>query len=111
MVWLVPTLERFPRSQKFLLCKEVLRAKGYLRYMDDFALFHDSADQLDEWRQRIARYLQGRQLRLHPRKTAIERTSEPAQFLGFVLQGDGGGRLPEDNVRRWNRWPHGQSGE
>ena len=82
-------------------CKEVLRAKGYLRYVDDFALFHDSAAQLDEWRQRIARYLQGRRLRLHPRKTAILRTSEPAQFLGFVLLGDGGRRLPEDNVRRF----------
>ena len=82
-------------------CKEVLRVKGYLRYVDDFALFHDNADQLDEWRQRIARYLEGRRLRLHPRKTAILPTTGPAQFLGFVLLRGAGRRLPEANVRRF----------
>lgn len=35
-------------------CKEVLRAKGYLRYVDDFALFHDDPDRLEDWRHRIA---------------------------------------------------------
>jgi len=30
-------------------CKEVLRAKGYLRYVDDFALFHDDPGQLEDW--------------------------------------------------------------
>ena len=49
--------------------KEVLRAKGYLRYVDDFALFHDDPARLEDWRGRIARYLEGRRLRLHPRKT------------------------------------------
>ena len=38
-------------------CKEVLRAKGYLRYVDDFALFHDDREQLEDWRQRIVSYL------------------------------------------------------
>ena len=32
-------------------CKEVLRAKGYLRYVDDFALFDDDAGRLQEWRE------------------------------------------------------------
>ena len=50
-------------------CKEVLRAKGYLRYVDDFALFHDDPACLQDWRYRIARYLEDRRLRLHPRKT------------------------------------------
>ena len=82
-------------------CKEVLRAKGYLRYVDDFALFHDSYGQLEEWRHRIAEYLEGRRLLLHPRKTAILPTKEPARFLGFVLLPGGRRRLPEDNVRRF----------
>ena len=82
-------------------CKEVLRAKGYLRYVDDFALFHDSPEQLREWRCCIDRFLEGRRLRLHPRKTAILPTSEPAPFLGFVLLPGGFRRLPEDNVRRF----------
>ena len=96
-------------------CKEVLRAKGYLRYVDDFALFHDDPVQLAEWRRRVAKYLEGRRLTLHPRKTAILPTAEPATFLGFVLLPDGRRRLPEDNVRRFrnrlrglrDRWRHG----
>ena len=95
-------------------CKEVLRARGYLRYVDDFALFHDDRDRLQEWRERIETFLVGRRLRLHPRKTEIVSTREPAQFLGFVLLPDGRRRLPEDNVRRFrnrlrglrDRWSH-----
>jgi retron-type reverse transcriptase len=63
---------------------EVLRAP-YVRYVDDFALFHDDPAVLAAWRQRIERYLGGRRLRVHPRKTAILPTAEPAKFLGFVL--------------------------
>ena len=44
-------------------CKEDLRAKGYLRYVDDFALFHDDPERLEDWRCRIARFLEGRRLR------------------------------------------------
>ena len=90
---------------------EVLRAP-YVRYVDDFALFHDDHTVLAEWRQRIDRYLEGRRLKLHPRKTVILPTCEPSQFLGFVLAPDkqphrsrsvprGRRSLPEDNVRRF----------
>ena len=51
-------------------CKEVLRAKGYLRYVDDFALFHDDRERLEDWRMRIERWLEGRRLRLHPFRVA-----------------------------------------
>ena len=96
-------------------CKEVLRAKGYLRYVDDFALFGDDAGRLAEWRERIARYLEGRRMLLHPDKTWIAATTEPATFLGFVLLPGGYRRLPEGNVRRFRnrlrgmraRWRHG----
>ena len=68
-----------------------------------------------EWRRRIERYLEGRRLRLHPDKTHVAPTSEPATFLGFVLLPGGGRRLPEENVRRFrnrlrgmrDRWRHG----
>ena len=82
-------------------CKEVLRAKGYLRYVDDFALFHDAPGVLADWQRRIDRYLEGRRLKLHPRKTYITETSAPASFLGYVLLPGGRRRLPEDNVRRF----------
>ena len=98
-------------------CKEMLRAKGYLRYVDDFALFHDDPSVLEEWRSRIAVFLEGRRLRLHPRKTRILPTTEPAPFLGFVLLPGGRRRLPEENVRRFRnrlrglraRWTQGSA--
>lgn len=79
---------------------EVLQAP-YVRYVDDFALFHDSPAVLAEWRSRIEHYLAGRRLKLHPRKTNISSCAEPAQFLGLVLHADGRRSLPEDNVWRF----------
>ena len=81
-------------------CTEVLRAP-YLRYVDDFALFHDDPGVLAAWQERISSYLARRRLSLHPRKTVILPTREPAPFLGLDLLPDGRRRLPEDNVRRF----------
>ena len=79
---------------------EVLRAP-YLRYVDDFALFADDPAQLDAWRDRAAVFLARRRLSLHPAKTGISRTGDPAAFLGFVLLPGGRRQLPEENVRRF----------
>jgi RNA-directed DNA polymerase len=79
---------------------EVLRAP-YLRYVDDFALFHKDPAVLARWRLQVERYLVGRRLKLHPSKTMMLPCSEPAQFLGFELHASGRRRLPEDNVRRF----------
>jgi len=80
-------------------CAEVLHAP-YLRYVDDFALFGDDAAMLEDWRRQIADFLARRRLKLHPRKTVILPTNEPATFLGFELHPDGKRRLPEDGVAR-----------
>ena len=72
-----------------------------MRDVDDFALFHDDLDRLAEWRRRIARFLEGRRLRLRPIKTRIVETEELEAFLGFALQPGGGHRLPEENARRF----------
>ena len=81
-------------------CKEVLRAP-YVRYVDDFALFSDNPMDLQAWHQRVADYLAKRRLALHPAKTMMVRTAEPAQFLGFVAFADGHRRLPAVNVTRF----------
>ena len=78
---------------------EVLRAP-YLRYVDDFALFHDDPAVLAQWRDRIAAWLARRRLSLHPRKTVIQHTAYPTAFLGYVVWPDGR-RLPEETVRRF----------
>ena len=81
-------------------CTEALSAP-YVRYVDDFALFADDADVLADWRGRIDRFLEGRRLRLHPRKTWNAPTAEPTEFLGYALAPGGRRRLPEDNVARF----------
>jgi len=80
--------------------KEVLRAPGYVRYVDDFAVFGDDAEGIEAWRRAIGRFLEGRRLRLHPQKTGIRGSAEPAEFLGFVTM-PGRRLLPEANVRRF----------
>ncbi len=79
---------------------EVLHAP-YVRYVDDFALFHVDAAVLADWRARIERYLKGRRLKLHPRKTIILPSAVSATFLGLELHAGGGRSLPEENVRRF----------
>jgi hypothetical protein len=73
----------------------------YVRYVDDFALFHNDPTVLADWCVEIERYLAGRRLRLHPKKTFIASTTKNATFLGFELLADGSRRLPEDNVQRF----------
>ena len=82
-------------------CQERLGCRGYVRYVDDFALFHDDAVVLAEWRDAIAAFLARRRLSLHPRKTFVAANALPATFLGMVFCPDGRRRLPEDNVRRF----------
>jgi RNA-directed DNA polymerase len=84
----------------------------YVRYMDDFALFHDDPVMLEEWRALISRHLAARRLKLHPRKTVIAPVAQPALFLGFELAPcklplsrgrakSRARRLPEDNILRF----------
>ena len=79
---------------------EVLRAP-YVRYVDDFALFHDDPALLAEWRGRLETYLQGCRLKVHPDKTFIQPAALSADFLGLTLEPDGFRRLPEASVRRF----------
>ncbi len=79
---------------------EVLMAP-YVRYVDDFALFHDDPEMLRSWRVQIERFLEGRRLKLHPRKTVILPTDVATPFLGLVLMADGKRRLPEENTVRF----------
>lgn len=82
-------------------CTEVLGAP-YVRYVDDFALFHDDPAVLAEWRERIAGFLLKRRLTLHPHKTFIAPTVDPAEFLGLVLMANNRRMLPEANIARFN---------
>lgn len=82
--------------------KRTLRARGYLRYMDDFVLFGESLAQVKEYRNRIAAFLQIRRLRLHPRKTNIMPVKSSFRFLGFSVS-PGGLRIPKPAVHRFSK--------
>ncbi len=63
--------------------KHHLKAKNYIRYVDDFVILHCSKSRLWEWQQRIADFLKGLKLELHPDKCKISPLSRGSSFLGF----------------------------
>jgi len=83
--------------------KDDLGVKGYVRYVDDFLLFGDTKQQLQQWRDHIA-IRAGRDMRLllHSRKTRIFPVSEGMPFLGFRVWPTHRRLLP-DSVRRARR--------
>lgn len=65
--------------------KERLRAKGYIRYVDDFVVFSSSKSELNDFRKEIQNYLINLRLKVHPNKTQIKRTIDGIPFLGFTI--------------------------
>jgi retron-type reverse transcriptase len=82
--------------------KETLRAKQYVRYVDDFALFADDPEFLASARRAIEDYLDTLRLKIHPIKSQLFQTHHGANFLGFRI-------LPQqirvrtENLRRARR--------
>ncbi len=65
--------------------KHVLKAKRYLRYVDDFVLFHHDREQLAAWRDQIEAFLQDSLgLRLKPEQKLC-RLTDGLDFLGYVI--------------------------
>jgi RNA-directed DNA polymerase len=64
--------------------KHKLKAKYYIRYVDDFIILHKSKYQLKIWKQQINFFLtQKLKLELHPDKTKIISLSKGIDFVGF----------------------------
>lgn len=64
--------------------KQELRAKYYIRYVDDFVILYHSKRQLEEWKERINRFLDKELLlELHPQKSKIHPLGRGIDFLGF----------------------------
>lgn len=80
--------------------KEQLRAKAYLRYVDDFMLLSNSKTQLHQWRYDIEAFLVSLRLRLHPKKVNIFSVYKGVDVLGYrvfpfyrLLRNDNGHRF------------------
>lgn len=63
--------------------KHQLHAKWYIRYVDDFVIFHLSKKALQEYEQKINEFLSSLRLELHPDKCRIVPLSRGLSFLGF----------------------------
>ena len=64
--------------------KYKLRAKYYIRYVDDFVILHNSKRQLEIWKVEIDKFLrQELKLELHKDKSRIIPLSKGVDFVGF----------------------------
>ena len=67
--------------------KHELRARHYIRYVDDLVLLHESPQQLNTWRAAIAVFLPARLgLELNPRKTILQPVARGVDFVGQVIR-------------------------
>ena len=65
--------------------KQELQCKGYVRYMDDFILFGDSKERMQNWRASIKKHTESLRLKMHPKKQEILPSKNGVPFLGFTL--------------------------
>jgi len=64
--------------------KYQLKAKYYIRYVDDFVILHNSKEQLEEWKAQINNFLNNQlKIELHPDKSRIIQLSRGIDFVGF----------------------------
>jgi len=64
--------------------KHTLKAKYYIRYVDDFIILHSSKEKLEEWKKEIDNFLRKElKLELHPEKSKIIPLSRGIDFVGF----------------------------
>ena len=64
--------------------KHKLKAKYYIRYVDDFIILHKSKKQLELWKREIGIFLSEKlRLELHPQKSRIISLSKGIDFVGF----------------------------
>lgn len=79
--------------------KHELKAKYYLRYTDDFVIFHHDEKYLSLLKEKIADFLKTHlDLALHPNKVQIRKLRQGVDFLGYVSLPYA--RVPRVKVRR-----------
>ena len=65
--------------------KHKLKAKAFLRYVDDMVLLSNDKEKLHDWREAIREQLIEERLVLHPRKAHIYRTRDGLNLLGYLM--------------------------
>ena len=65
--------------------KHKLKAKYYIRYVDDFVILHSNKKILEIYKDKINKYLNYLKLELHPNKSKIISLTRPINFVGFRI--------------------------
>lgn len=65
--------------------KHKLKAKYYIRYVDDFVILHEDKKVLLEYLDKITKYLKFLKLKLHPDKSEIYALRNGITFLGYRI--------------------------
>ena len=65
--------------------KHELKAKYYIRYVDDFVILHNNKKILEEYKNKINIYLRALKLELHPDKSKIVPLGNGITFLGYRI--------------------------
>lgn len=65
--------------------KRRLKAKYYIRYVDDFIIFNHSKEVLEDYKTKIEKYLKNLRLEFHPDKSKIYPMYKGIDFLGFRI--------------------------
>jgi len=82
--------------------KHKLKAKYYIRYVDDFVILHESKETLESYKYRISEFLRTIRLELHPEKSKIIPLHRGVTILGFRVFYNY--KLPKkSNMRLMNR--------
>lgn len=66
--------------------KHKLKARYYIRYVDDFVILHKDKEQLEKWKIEISNFLNEKlKIELHPSKSHVINLNNGINFLGFRI--------------------------
>lgn len=65
--------------------KHILKAKYYIRYVDDFVILHKNKKRLEYFLEHINNFLPCLKIKLHPEKTEIHVLRNGIDFLGYRI--------------------------
>lgn len=66
--------------------KHTLRARHYIRYVDDFVFLHESPQQLNQWLAEVEAFLPSLGAKLNPTKTILQPVDRGVDFVGHVIK-------------------------
>lgn len=67
--------------------KHKLKARYYVRYVDDLVLLHEDRQRLEQWKMNIAEFLKNSlKLELNPNRQIVRPISNGINFLGYIIR-------------------------